>query len=67
VNGDNSAREWSSVPGVEWELLATVAKSLARWKPDGIQGSEDCKDLFEIGYNRLAAAGHESRFIASDA
>lgn len=51
----------------EENLMATVAESIAQWKPDGIQGFEDCKGLFEIEYDRLAAAGHEPQFIASDA
>jgi hypothetical protein len=51
----------------EESLMETVAKSLAEWDPDGIRRFDDCKCLFESEYDRLTAAGHEPRFIASDA
>jgi hypothetical protein len=51
----------------EESLMETVAKSLAEWNPDGIRGFDDCKCLFESEYDRLTGAGHEPRFIASDA
>ncbi len=51
----------------EESLMETVAKSLEEWNPDGIRGFDDCKGLFESEYDRLTAAGHEPRFIASDA
>ncbi len=51
----------------EESLMEIVAKSLAEWDPDGIRGFDDCKGLFESEYDRLSAAGHEPRFIASDA
>jgi hypothetical protein len=48
-------------------LMETVAESLVEWNPDGIRAFEDCKGLFETEYDRLAAAGHEPRFLAADA
>jgi hypothetical protein len=51
----------------EENLMESVAESLAKWKPDGLRGFEDCKSLFESEFDRLTAAGHEPRFIASDA
>lgn len=48
-------------------LMETVAESLVNWNPDGIRGFKDCKGLYETEYDRLAAAGHEPRFLASDA
>ncbi len=51
----------------EERLMETVADRLNRWKPDGIRGFEDCKGLFEQEFDRLTAAGHESRFVAADA
>jgi hypothetical protein len=51
----------------EESLMETVAESLSQWNPDGIRGFEVCKGLFESEYDRLTAAGHEQRFIASDA
>lgn len=47
--------------------MEVVAESLSQWKPDGIRGFEDCKELFESEFDRQTAAGHESRFVASDA
>ena len=38
--------------------------------PDGgrcVRGFEDCKRLFEREFDRLTAAGHEPRLVASDA
>ena len=51
----------------EESLMKIVADSLVEWNSDGIRGFEDCKRLFETEYDRLTAAGHEPRFIASDA
>lgn len=51
----------------EEELMETVAVSLDNWNPDGIRGFEDCKGLYGTEYDRLAAVGHEPRFLASDA
>jgi hypothetical protein len=51
----------------EEKLMEIITKNLAKQYPDGIQGFEDCKGLFESEFDRLTAAGHESRFIASDA
>jgi hypothetical protein len=49
------------------KLMEVVAKDLAAWDPDGIRAFENCKGLFESEFDRLTAAGHESRFIAADA
>ncbi|MFH1581598.1 MAG: hypothetical protein ABIC39_05935 [Pseudomonadota bacterium] len=51
----------------EESLMEIVAESLVEWNSDGIRGFKDCKHLFESEYDRLTAAGHEPRFIASDA
>ncbi len=51
----------------EEELMEIVAESLVNWNSDGIRAFEDCKGLYENEYDRLAAAGHEPRFLASDA
>lgn len=51
----------------EEKLMETVAESLVNWNSDGIRAFEDCKGLYEIEYDRLAAAGHEPRFLAYDA
>jgi len=48
-------------------LMETVAESLMNWNSDGIRAFEDCKGLYESEYDRLAAVGHEPRFLASDA
>ena len=48
-------------------LMETVAEYLVNWNPDGIRGFEDCKRLYETEYDRLAATGHDPRFLASDA
>jgi hypothetical protein len=48
-------------------LMEVVAERLNQWKPDGVRGFEDCKGLFEREFDRLAAAGHDPRFLASDA
>lgn len=47
--------------------MEIVADDLNRWDPDGIRGFEDCKGLFDREFDRLTAAGHESRFVAADA
>jgi hypothetical protein len=51
----------------EERLMEVVAARLDQWKPDGIRGFEDCKGLFESEFDRLTKAGHEPRFVASDA
>jgi hypothetical protein len=51
----------------EEKLMAVVAERLSEWKPDGIRAFEDCKGLFEKEFDRLNAAGHDPRFVASDA
>lgn len=51
----------------EEKLMEIVAQRLCEWKPDGIRGFEDCKGLFEKEFDRLNAAGHDPRFLASDA
>ena len=51
----------------EEKLMETVAKFLVNWNSDGIRAFEACKGLYETEYNRLAAAGHEPLFLASDA
>ncbi len=51
----------------EEELMHVVANCLEQWKPDAIRGFEDCKGLFESEWDRLTVAGHEPRFVASDA
>jgi len=44
----------------EKKLMEIIAKDIAERYPDGIQGFEDCKGLFESEFDRLTAAGHES-------
>lgn len=51
----------------EERIIEVVAERLDQWKPDGIRGFEDCKGLFESEFDRLNEAGHEPRFVASDA
>lgn len=51
----------------EEKLMEIVAESLANWNSDGICAFEDCKEFYESEYDRLVAAGHEPRFVASDA
>jgi len=51
----------------EEKLMEIVAESLENWNPGGIRAFEDCRGLYEREYDRLAAAGHEPRFLASDA
>ena len=51
----------------EEKLMELVAQHLNEWKPDGIRGFEDCKGLFEKEFDRLNAADHDPRFVASDA
>jgi hypothetical protein len=51
----------------EEKLMEIIAKDLVERYPDGTQGFEDCKGLFESEFDRLTTAGHESRFVASDA
>ncbi len=48
-------------------LMETVAEHLVEKYPDGIRAFEDCKGLYETEYDRLAAAGHDPTFLASDA
>ena len=51
----------------EESLMGMVAERLDEWDPDGARGFEDCKAFFETTYNKLTSAGHDPRFIASDA
>ncbi len=51
----------------EDKLMEVVTTRLDKWKPDGSHGFEDCKVMFETEFDRLTRAGHESRFVASDA
>lgn len=48
-------------------LNEVFCERMDQWKPDGIRGLEDCKQLYESEFDRLTKAGHESRFVASDA
>lgn len=51
----------------EESLMEVVTKRLNEWNPDGPRFFEDCKGLFENEFDRLTKAGHEPRFVASDA
>jgi hypothetical protein len=51
----------------EERLMEIVADRLDKWNQYGIRAFEDCKEFFENEYNRLCTAGHEQRFVASDA
>ncbi len=51
----------------EAKLMEVVAARLNEWKPEAVRGFEDCKAFFETEFDRLNAAGHDSRFVASDA
>ncbi|MEN6424779.1 MAG: hypothetical protein ABFE13_05420 [Phycisphaerales bacterium] len=51
----------------EDRLMEVVAEQMNEWEPDGISAFEDCKRLFESTFERLTKAGHEPRFVASDA
>lgn len=51
----------------EDQAMEVVAAKLSSWHPNAICAFEDCKTLFEREYDRLQAAGHERRFVASDA
>jgi len=55
--------------GDEYEknLMEIVAKHLEEWNPGSIQGFEDCKNLYESEYDRLAAIENDSQFVSSDA
>ncbi|MFC1481088.1 hypothetical protein ACFL6E_02450, partial [Candidatus Neomarinimicrobiota bacterium] len=48
-------------------LMEVVAERMDQWNPDSIQSFEDCKELYEKVHDRLTEAGHEPRFVASDA
>jgi hypothetical protein len=50
----------------EEALMEVIAERLDQWQPDGTHAFEDCKKLYESEYDRLAATGHEKRFLASD-
>ncbi|MEI7837851.1 MAG: hypothetical protein WCK05_15730, partial [Planctomycetota bacterium] len=50
----------------EARLMEVVGERLAEWKPESIHDFDDCKGLFEREFDRLTAAGHELRFVASD-
>jgi hypothetical protein len=51
----------------EERLMKVVAERLDQWNPDGIRGFEDCKGLFDSEFDQLTMAGHDPRFVASDA
>lgn len=51
----------------EKRLMETVSKHLEKKYQDGIHAFEDCKGFYESEYDRLAAAGHDPKFLASDA
>ncbi|MDI6766935.1 MAG: hypothetical protein QME52_08950 [Bacteroidota bacterium] len=48
-------------------IMDIVSAKLQEWDRDAVGAFEDCKVLFEREFDRLTTAGHESRFIASDA
>lgn len=48
-------------------LMDIVATKLQEWDRDSLRAFEDCKSLFEREFDQLTAAGHESRFVGSDA
>jgi hypothetical protein len=57
-----------SLPSAQEDaLIDIVAEDLRRWDPSGMGGFENCKSVFEQEFGRLTAAGHEARFIGSDA
>jgi hypothetical protein len=47
--------------------MKLVAEDMDQWKPDGIDGFEDCKRLFESEFDRLETTGQAPDFLASDA
>jgi hypothetical protein len=51
----------------EDQLMGVVAAQMEAWKPDAIDGFEDCKRFFDSAYDQLKAARHEGRFVAPDA
>lgn len=51
----------------EERLMQALTERLHEWNPDGIRAFEDCKQLFESEFDRLTEAGHETRFVGSDA
>ena len=48
-------------------VMDVVASKLQEWDRESLRAFEDCKSLFEQEFDRLTAAGHEPRFVASDA
>ena len=48
-------------------LIEVVAKNLVHKYQDGILAFEDCKAFYETEYDRLASAGYDPAFLASDA
>lgn len=54
-------------PSREEDLMKIVASRLEEWDRDGIRAFEDCKNLFDQEYDRLAATDYERAFLASDA
>jgi len=52
---------------LEEKLMDVVAERLDQWNPNGVRGFDDCKKLFESEFDRLTKAGHDPRFVASDA
>lgn len=51
-------------------LMDIVTRELNTWDPDGIRAFEDCKQLFEMEYDRLLTLSEYQRdnhFLASDA
>ena len=47
-------------------LMESIAMRLNEWNRDGIRGFEDCKGFFESEFDRLTAADHDPKFVASD-
>lgn len=53
----------------EYDLSKMVGESLSRRSCDGVDGANvfvDCMEFFERESGRLAAAGHEARWLAED-
>ena len=51
----------------EEKLMEIVSERLDQWNPDAIRVFEDCKGFFENEFDLLTEAGHETKFVASDA
>ena len=54
-------------PSREEDLMKIVSSRLEEWDRDGIRAFEDCKNLFDQEYDRLAETDYEGAFLASDA